>query len=271
MRKSTIHKAFYFTAMTLALISAAPARAQVGRTYVSAAGSDSNNCANVVTPCRHFQAAVTATAAGGEVVALDPANYGSFTVSQAIAIEGQGWSYISPPNSGSGITINAGGSTVVMRGLLISGAGATNSTGIQLTAGNLVLRNSTLELLTTGLLVGNNSATAHADVINTDFFGNGTAMITNGAGVNTAAGGNPPFTGTQTMLRMNGVNIIDNATAFAMQHAAADVNQNCKYTFWNYQGSVINVTGDTTFFTFSPSNPPFNCNVQSYSTGTASN
>ena len=152
-----------------------------------------------------------------------------------------------------------------------SGAKSNEAMGIQLTAGNLVLRNSTLELLTTGLLVGNNSATAHADVINTDFFGNGTAMITNGAGVNTAAGGNPPFTGTQTMLRMNGVNIIDNATAFAMQHAAADVNQNCKYTFWNYQGSVINVTGDTTFFTFSPSNPPFNCNVQSYSTGTASN
>ena len=40
-------------------------------------------------PCRHFQAAVTATAAEGEVDALDPGNYGGFTVSHAITIEGK--------------------------------------------------------------------------------------------------------------------------------------------------------------------------------------
>lgn len=70
-----------FIAAALALVVAAePASAQVNRTYVSAAGSDTNNCANVAMPCRHFQNAVNATAVGGEVVALDPANYGSFTI-----------------------------------------------------------------------------------------------------------------------------------------------------------------------------------------------
>jgi hypothetical protein len=46
-------------------------RASAGR---SAAGSDSNNCANVATPCRHLAAAYAATAPNGEIYVLDPAN-----------------------------------------------------------------------------------------------------------------------------------------------------------------------------------------------------
>ena len=76
--------------------SRASAGSGAARTFVSAAGSDSNNCANVATPCRHFQTAVTATAPGGEVVALDPANYGSMTINHQITINGQGWAYVAP-------------------------------------------------------------------------------------------------------------------------------------------------------------------------------
>ena len=90
-------------AVTLPVVSA---QAQSIRTFVSTAGSDSNPC-TITQPCRHFQAAVNATAVGGEVDALDAGAYGSFTISQAITIEGQGWSYIAPPTGGNGITINA--------------------------------------------------------------------------------------------------------------------------------------------------------------------
>ena len=91
-----------FTLLIAAVFSAptAPAQAQAPRTFVSAAGSDSNPC-SFAAPCRHFQAAVNATSAGGEVDALDPAGYGPITISQAITIEGQGWSYIAPPASGN--------------------------------------------------------------------------------------------------------------------------------------------------------------------------
>jgi hypothetical protein len=54
-------------AVTLPAVSA---QAQSPRTFVSAAGSDSNPC-SFAAPCRHFQAAVIATSAGGEVDALD--------------------------------------------------------------------------------------------------------------------------------------------------------------------------------------------------------
>jgi hypothetical protein len=277
MNRPNFQKAFYVGAlyvgaMTLALASGA--QAGVLHAFVNAVtGNDSNtatNCA-ATTPCKTFGMAYTVLQSGGEIVAMTPGGYGPISIISPLTIIGVDGATVTASTGVVGITINAPGSTVMIRNLQITGAGEANSTGILLASGTLVLRDSGLKLLTTGLQVGTNSATAHADVINTDFIGNGTAMITNGAGVNTAAGGNPPFTGTQTMVRMNGINSIGNTTAFAMQHAAADVNQNCENTFWSYSGSVINVTGDTTFFTFSPSSPPFNCNIQSYTTGTASN
>ena len=71
------------------------------QTFVSAAGSDSNNCADITTPCLHFQNAVNATVPGGEVVALNPADYGPITINQPITINGQGWAYVAPAAGGS--------------------------------------------------------------------------------------------------------------------------------------------------------------------------
>jgi hypothetical protein len=128
------------TAATLALaitLPAVPANAQAPRTFVSAAGNDSNPC-TIAAPCRHFQAAVTATSPGGEVDALDPAGYGPINIDRAIAIEGQGWSYIAPPANGSAITIAiaSGIGNVTMHGVSLNGAGISgNTTGIQFNSG----------------------------------------------------------------------------------------------------------------------------------------
>ena len=113
----------FAAALALAVtLPAAQAQAQAPRTFVSAAGSDSNPC-SFAAPCRHFQAAVAATSTGGEVDALDPAGYGPITISQAITIEGQGWSYIAPPAGGNGITINAVSGNVSIHGVSLNGAG----------------------------------------------------------------------------------------------------------------------------------------------------
>jgi hypothetical protein len=113
-------------AVTLPAVSA---QAQVARTFVSAAGSDSNNCANVSTPCRHFATAFAATAPSGEIFVLDPANYGSLTITHAVSIQGHGWASIAPPNGGNAITINAGpGDSISIHGVAIDGTGATGGT-----------------------------------------------------------------------------------------------------------------------------------------------
>jgi hypothetical protein len=119
-----------------AILPVASAQAQAPRTFVSAAGSDSNPC-SFAAPCRHFQAAVNATTVGGEVDALDPAGYGPIIISHAITIEGQSWSYIAPPAGGNGITINAVSGNVAIRGVSLNGAGITGSTnGIVFNSGD---------------------------------------------------------------------------------------------------------------------------------------
>jgi hypothetical protein len=136
-------------AATLALaatLPAAPARAQSIRTFVSVTGSDTNPC-TLAQPCRHFQTAVNATAAGGEVDALDPGAYGSFTIGQAIRIEGQGWAYAAPPSNGAAITIAAGASdSIEIHGVSLNGVGAAGGTkGILFNSGGrLIVRDSVI-------------------------------------------------------------------------------------------------------------------------------
>jgi hypothetical protein len=61
MSRSILIAAALALAVTLPAIPAQAA--QVARTFISAAGSDANNCTNVATPCRHLAAAFAATAA----------------------------------------------------------------------------------------------------------------------------------------------------------------------------------------------------------------
>jgi hypothetical protein len=140
-------------ALALAVtLLAVPANAQTAiRTFVSTTGSDTNPC-SITAPCRHFSAAVTATSAGGEVDALEAGAYGSFTINQAITIEGQGWSYVAPPNGEAAITINASSGTVSIRGVSLNGVGATGfTTGISFTgAGTLNIENSVIRNFTNG-------------------------------------------------------------------------------------------------------------------------
>src|SRR5438445_535301 len=57
------------------------------RSAVSVNGSDLNAC-TVASPCRSFNAAIAETAPSGEIVALDSAGYGPFTVTMDVTISG---------------------------------------------------------------------------------------------------------------------------------------------------------------------------------------
>jgi hypothetical protein len=98
--------------------SAAPAQAAPNRTWVSGHGTDSGAC-TLAAPRRTFAFALTQTAARGEIDVLDPAGYGTVTITKAISIinDGVGTAGILA-SSGNGITINAGGDdSVHLRGL----------------------------------------------------------------------------------------------------------------------------------------------------------
>src|ERR1700719_1477409 len=107
-------------AVTLPVV---PAQATgAARTFVSAAGSDSNNCTNVATPCRHMAAAFAATAPDGEIYGLDLANYGFLTITHEVSIEGHGWASIAPVTGFPAITINANpGDKINIIGVVLDG------------------------------------------------------------------------------------------------------------------------------------------------------
>ena len=172
-----------------AMLIAAPAQAQVAQTFVSAAGSDSNNCADVTTPCLHFQNAVNATVPGGEVVALNPADYGPITINQPITINGQGWAYVAPAAGGTAISINANsGDTVTLRGLVLDGINATNTNGTngvvfnsgrRLTVTDCIMQNFSdagTGPLGRGILMQPTSGTLSFDISNTTFSNNSFAI-----------------------------------------------------------------------------------------------
>ena len=130
-------------------LAAAPAQAQLARTYVSSSGSDLNNC-DRLTPCRTFQHAHDQTLAEGEITVLDPGGYGSVTINRAISIinDGVGEAGVLVSGGATGITINAPATDAVsLRGLTVKGIGFGGGDGIffntgkSLTIDNCVVRN----------------------------------------------------------------------------------------------------------------------------------
>jgi hypothetical protein len=142
MTKTIIVAAALALAVTL---PAAPAQAQAGRTFVSAAGNDSNPC-TITLPCRNLQAAYNAVAANGQIDALDPGNYGSLTITGPVSIQGHGWAAMST-TTGAAITINASGATdkISISGVVLDGLGIVGTNGIQFNSGgSLNVRDSVI-------------------------------------------------------------------------------------------------------------------------------
>jgi hypothetical protein len=131
--------------LTTMLALSLPAQAQLTRTFVSAAGSDSNPC-TITQPCQSFAHAYSLTASNGIVAALDPGKYGPLTITGPVTINGNGWAAITAPAAGNGITITAGGSdNVALIGIEIDGAGAGYNGIVLNAAGSLTVTNCTLQ------------------------------------------------------------------------------------------------------------------------------
>jgi hypothetical protein len=112
---------FVIAVLNAAMVSTAAA--QAARTWVSGVGDDANPCSRTA-PCRTFAGAISKTAAGGEIDALDPGDFGAVTITKSITLDGRGTFAGS-----SGVTVNAAAVVVVLRGLSIRAAGAATGIG----------------------------------------------------------------------------------------------------------------------------------------------
>src|SRR5579863_5500966 len=115
--------------------------AQATRTWVSGVGDDANPCSRTA-PCKTFAGAISKTAPGGEIDALDPGGFGALTITKSITLDGGGGQVASILVAGTnGIVVAAASNDVViirnMRFDGLLGAGNANSglSGIRFISG----------------------------------------------------------------------------------------------------------------------------------------
>jgi len=106
------------------------------RTFVAAHGSDVNtsaSCSNA-SPCRGFNAALSVTDAGGEIVVLNSGSYDPVSIGKSVSIIApEGVHAGISVSSGDGVSISGVDAEVTLRGLSIKGFGGAQ--GILMTSG----------------------------------------------------------------------------------------------------------------------------------------
>jgi hypothetical protein len=168
-----ISSAVPFAILVALGLPAVPAHADQSRSFVSGFGNDANapDCTRTA-PCRTYQTAHDHTLANGEITVLDPGSYGSVAINRNISIvnDGMGEAGLLVSGGGIGISINAPGAAVTLRGLTIKGIGFGGGFGIVVAASATVnIENCTIrnldgtgnQLIGTGLAIGSSSGAVH--------------------------------------------------------------------------------------------------------------
>jgi hypothetical protein len=116
---------------TLFVLSVATvASAQATRTWVSGVGDDVNPCSRTA-PCKTFAGAISKTAAGGEINAIDSGGFGTISITKSITIDGAGVHASILFSGVNGVIVNdqfTGSPNtieVTLRNLSLNGAGST--------------------------------------------------------------------------------------------------------------------------------------------------
>ena len=166
----------------IALVMSTGAFAQATRTWVSGVGDDANPCSRTA-PCKTFAGAISKTAAGGEIDALDPGGFGAVTITKSITLAGDGTLAGILNSLTNGIIVNAASTDVVIiRNISINGA-PTASPGLNgiriLAAGTVhvencnITRDGSAPPNGNGILVANSAGTLRLFVNNTTIVQNG--------------------------------------------------------------------------------------------------
>lgn len=172
----------------ICLMSAMPAHAQASRTWVSGLGDDVNPCSRTA-PCKTFAGAISKTALNGEINCLDPAGYGTVTITKSITIDCHHTlgSILNAGTNGVNIPFDSFGGppetryTVRLRGLSFNGFD-TGVDGIRITGG--ATHSGSVVLIEDTVIDGNFGGVGRG--ISDERIGTGELYITNTTVRNTA-------------------------------------------------------------------------------------
>jgi len=135
-----LHRNLALAATALFVLISTDAVATAPRTFVASKGNDANPC-SLTSPCRGFAAAVAQTNSGGEVIVLDSAGYGPFSVTKSITISAPAGVYagVTQTLASAAITVAVAAASVVrLRGLTVTGVGPATGDGILFSSGGML-------------------------------------------------------------------------------------------------------------------------------------
>jgi hypothetical protein len=255
------------------------------RSFVSAQGSDSNNC-SAAAPCLTFAAALGRTSSSGEIVVVDSGDYGPATITQPVIISAVGITASITATSGNALTINTTGN-VTIRGLGMHGLGTGNDGILVQQVGVLRLYNVTVESFANdgvefdaaGRLSVDNSrftdnqygvamlnASAQGYMHRTSLDHNSAAGVYAPSGVVAAADSSAHFNGAGfqssgativvagSQSVANGVGMSASGASSKMQFSYCSVAQNSLYAYAAASGGAVSGSGPGTSSITGPAN-----------------
>jgi len=180
MRLQSVRTTLVF--MGCLLLGSSVVFAQATRTWVSGVGNDADPCSRTA-PCKTFAGAISKTAPGGEIDALDPGGFGALTITKPITIAGVGTNASILASGTEGVIINITSfdapqtDTVTLRNIQINGAGATlGTTGVHVFGNTTVIldRVNIFGFGTNGVLA---EGTSKVEIVEGTFFNNGGVAV----------------------------------------------------------------------------------------------
>lgn len=181
--KRSVHTCLFI----LSLLITGSAFAQATRTWVSGVGDDVNPCSRTA-PCKTWPGAISKTAVGGVIDALDPGGFGAVTITKAITLEGNGGlaSILVAGTNAIVIQIAPGPANrnVVLRNLLLEGD-YSGLNGVRFLEGDsLTIEDSYIKAFTqNGIDFEPDSNPSHLIVHNTSVLSCGNLAAGTGAGI----------------------------------------------------------------------------------------
>lgn len=177
-----------FLLIVLPCVATTLGYAQATRTWVSGVGDDVNPCSRTA-PCKTFAGAISKTAAGGEISALDPAGFGAVTITKSITLNGDGGLASILVSGSNAITVSSNllaTDVVILRSLSLvaSNNGGNTPSGISyLGGGLLVVENCTISGFTGNGINMSLSGSGNLTVRNTSITGGSSGVrITSSSG-----------------------------------------------------------------------------------------
>ncbi|MBZ5591088.1 MAG: hypothetical protein LAP39_02555 [Acidobacteriia bacterium] len=249
-----------------------PAGAQATRTWISGVGDDANPCSRTA-PCKTWAGAISKTAAGGEIDALDPGGFGALTITKPITLDGGGGQVASVLVAGTnGLVVATTGATdiVIIRNLRLDGLSQPTTgglNGILIVAGaNVRLENLDIFGFSTFGVQVNATSSVNLTVDNVTISAGPNATATGGgismtttSGMASADIGNTRIYGTHPALQgraksvwsVHDSDLSFNGVAVKALEAGSTINlshcqlNNNATAVQSVSGSIIRVTGST--------------------------